>query len=95
MNDPSILIKTTTKQIIIEAQVQDSPRVVSRTFDVSTFRYEPRFKESTFMLFMDLEPTVDIAPANDITIKLPGFKNVLMKQYIHHTGVSSSFCCRL
>jgi hypothetical protein len=90
LNDPDLTIETITKQIIYPAPIKESPQVVLRQFDNSTFRYEPKFKDSTFMLFMEFKPTVNIRPQNSIIISLPEFQNVLGKTRIHLTGAGAN-----
>jgi len=85
-NDERLIVASIENQIIKPEPVRSSPLVVSRTFQVSTFRYTPREKESTFLLEMHLQPTVPIHYANDVVMRLPGFKNILSKTRIHLTG---------
>lgn len=86
LNDPRLTIACIRNQIIYEEPIKDSPRVVDRSFMVSEFEYRPPQKESIFLLIIDLKPTVNITEDNEITIKLPGFRNSLSKVNIHIMG---------
>ncbi|CAD7955579.1 unnamed protein product [Amoebophrya sp. A120] len=85
-NDPRLTIQTTTKQIIKSQPIRSSPQVVDRSFDISTFSYDPRNARSTFMFSMMFKPTVDIGPNDDIVLRLYGFTNALGNTKIHMTG---------
>ncbi|CAD7927173.1 unnamed protein product [Amoebophrya sp. A25] len=85
-NDPRLTIQTTSKQIILPQAIRNSPQVVDRSFDISTFTYEPRNARSTFMMSMIFKPTVDVGTNDDIVLRLYGFTNALGRQQIHLTG---------
>lgn len=70
INDADLKIETITKQIIRPKSIAISPQVVKRIFDISRFIYQPRIAESTFMLKMELQATVDI-PSMAIINKQP------------------------
>jgi len=90
-NDPKLTIACIKNQLIFEEQIKSSPRVVDRTFLTSVLEYHPPQRESIFQLIMVLEPTVDIKLENEITIKLPGFRNKLSKRNVHLMGKGRSY----
>jgi hypothetical protein len=89
-NDKRLTISVVENQLIYEASIQKSPRVVDRSFLVSTFEYFPAQRETIFKLRMRLQPTVNITNAQPIVIKLPGFINSLSKLNIHIMGANRS-----
>jgi len=90
-NDPRLRISVDGNQYIYEEQIQSSPRIVRRTFLISTFEYRPPVKESIFLFIMRLQPAVNISYPADIVINLPGFRNSLSKQKIEISGPSRSY----
>jgi hypothetical protein len=88
-NDQRLTIRSTENNIIFEEPIKTSPRVVSRTFMISEFRYRPPKKQSIFQLQMILQPTVNITADNDIIVYLPQFSNSLSKVNVRFTGNDS------
>jgi hypothetical protein len=89
-NDPRLKISVVENQLISEASIMQSPRVVDRSFLISEFEYLPATRKTIFKLKMRLQPTVNITNAQPITIRLPGFVNSLSKRNIHIMGPSRS-----
>jgi hypothetical protein len=88
VNDPSLTIEVIENQIIYPEPWKSSPRVVSRSFNQSEFRYLPPTKESIFLFIIKLQPTVNLTSSSPIQLTLPGFRNSLSKLNIHITGPS-------
>mmetsp|Transcript_107634 Transcript_107634/g.246399 ORF Transcript_107634/g.246399 Transcript_107634/m.246399 type:complete len:900 (+) Transcript_107634:636-3335(+) len=84
-NDPDLTIEVTQGQVIYPEPVKRSEKVVSRTFLISTFDYQPRQKESTFLWTITIQPTVNITEF-PIEITMPRVNNILNKRNIHLTG---------
>jgi hypothetical protein len=78
-NDLRLTIAVVENQIIREESIRESPRVVARSFAISTFDYLPAVPQSIFQLKMTLMPTVNITSDNPIYIKLDRFNNTSPK----------------
>merc|ERR1719408_199395 len=89
-NDQRLTLAVIQNQIIYAEPIKKSPRVISRSFSVSTLQYIPPVQESIFQLVIHLQPTVTITDRNEISIMLPRFRRIdsLQGKNVHLIGPS-------
>merc|ERR1719456_1454811 len=87
-NDRRLTLAVTQNQRIYAEPIKKSPRVISRSFAISTLQYIPPVRESIFQLVIMLQPTVNITDKNPIVITLPRFRRIdsLANKNVHLVG---------
>jgi hypothetical protein len=87
-NDRRLTLEVIQNQIIYPEPIKKSPRVISRSFAISTLEYLPPVRESIFQLVIRLQPTVNITWKNPIVIHLPRFRRIdsLAEKNVHLIG---------
>jgi hypothetical protein len=87
-NDKRLTLAVISNQIIYPEPIKESPRVISRSFQISKLEYLPPVQESIFQLVIWLLPTVNITDRNPVTLLLPRFKRIesLQNKNVHLIG---------
>jgi hypothetical protein len=91
-NDLRLTLAVIANQIIYAEPIKKSPRVVGRSFQISTLEYLPPVQESIFQLVIWLMPTVNVTDRNPIVLTLPRFRRIdsLQGKNVHLIGPARS-----